>query len=106
MIESGDATKRPGVGRRAFLKGGALGLGAAASFRLGTMAHAQSRTVKIGFVSAQSGVRANFGETTPWTIERMQAAFKDGLKIGGKSYTVEILVKDCQSDPNRSSVVT
>src|SRR5437867_4370963 len=96
-----------GISRRAFLKSGSVvGLGAATNFRLATMAHAQSRAVKIGFVSAQSGVRANFGETTAWTIERMQAALKDGLKIGGKSYTVEIVVKDCQSDPNRSSVVT
>ena len=95
------------ISRRAFLKtSGIVGLGAATDLRLATMAPAQSRSIKIGFVAAQSGVRANFGETTPWTIERMRTAFKDGLKIGGKTYQVEIVVKDNQSDPNRSSVVT
>src|SRR5215813_4410589 len=95
------------ISRRVFLKtAGVAGIGVTGTFRPTTMARAQSRSVKIGFVAAQSGVRANFGEVTPWSIERIQAALKDGLKIGGKSYRVDIVVKDCQSDPNRSSTVT
>ena len=50
-------------------------------------------------------MRANFGETTPWMIERIRTHLKEGLKIGGKSYAVDLVVKDNQSDPNRSSVV-
>src|SRR5881628_588763 len=95
------------VSRRAFLKaGGVAGLASAAGALHVNIARAQSRTIKIGFIGAQSGVRANFGETTPWTIERIQAIVKPGLKIGGKSYAVEIVVKDDQSDPNRASVVS
>jgi len=94
------------VSRRAFLKaGGVAGLASATGALHVNIARAQSRTLKIGFIGAQSGVRANFGETTPWMIERIRTAVKDGLKVGGKSYPVEILVKDNQSDPNRSSVV-
>src|SRR5213594_1619703 len=94
------------VSRRAFLKaGGVAGLASAAGALHVNIARAQSRTLKIGFIGAQSGVRANFGETTPWMIERIRTAVKDGVKVGGKSYAVEILVKDNQSDPNRSSVV-
>jgi branched-chain amino acid transport system substrate-binding protein len=94
-------------GRRTFLKtGGVMALAAASGMPLVSVASAQSRTLKIGFIAAQSGIRANFGETTAWTIERMQAAVKDGLKVGGKSYAVELIVKDNQSDPNRSSVVS
>ena len=94
------------VSRRAFLKaGGVAGLASAAGALHVNIARAQSRTLKIGFIGAQSGVRANFGETTPWMIERIRTAAKDGLKIGGKSYAIELVVKDNQSDPNRSSVV-
>src|SRR5215813_3324966 len=94
------------VSRRAFLKaGGVAGLASMTGALRVNIARAQSRTLKIGFIGAQSGVRANFGETTPWMIERIRTAVKDGLKVGGKSYPVEIVVKDNQSDPNRSSVV-
>ena len=94
------------VTRRAFLKtSGLLGLASAAGAGSVSVAQAQSRTLKIGFIGAQSGVRANFGETTPWMIERVRTRLKDGLKVGGKSYAVDIVVKDNQSDPNRSSVV-
>ena len=94
------------VSRRGFLKaGGVAGLASATGALHVNIARAQSRNLKIGFIGAQSGVRANFGETTSWMIERIRTAVKDGLKVGGKSYMVEILVKDNQSDPNRSSVV-
>ncbi len=94
------------VSRRAFLKAsGVAGLASATGALHVNIARAQSRTLKVGFIGAQSGVRANFGETTPWMIERIRTAVKDGLKVGGKSYAVEIVVKDNQSDPNRSSVV-
>ncbi len=35
----------------------------------------------------------------------MRASFKDGVTIGGKKYTIEILLKDSQSNPNRSGEV-
>jgi len=96
-----------GINRRAFLKSGAvISTAAALSSGNATLARAQSRTIKIGFIGAQSGVGANFGEATPWTVERIRAAVKDGLKIGGKSYSVELVIKDNQSDPNRSAVVS
>src|SRR6266478_6233385 len=108
MVERGRelSGRRGKVSRRAFLKsGGVAGLASAAGALHVNVARAQSRTLKIGFIGAQSGVRANFGETTPWMIERIRTAVKDGLKVGGKSYAIEIVVKDNQSDPNRSSVV-
>lgn len=93
--------------RRTLLKTvGMLGVAAASGIPLVNVARAQSRTIKIGYIGAQSGVRANFGETTGWTIDRITEAVKNGLKVGGKMYPVEIVVKDNQSDPNRSSVVS
>src|SRR5881628_1811558 len=104
--EVAGVTNTSNIGRRAFLQTGGAAALATAHVGFPSIVRAQSRTIKIGFIGAQSGVRANFGETTPWTIERIQAIVKPGLKIGGKSYAVEIVVKDDQSDPNRASVVS
>jgi len=96
----------PSIGRRAFLKASAaVGLAAGAGRPLAGVASAQTRTLKIGYMGAQSGMRANFGETTPWAIERIRNVVKNGLKIGGKTYPVELSIKDNQSDPNRSGVI-
>jgi branched-chain amino acid transport system substrate-binding protein len=62
-------------------------------------------TVKIGYVSPQTGPLAPFGEADKWVIDQMRAAFKDGLTIGGRKHTVQIILKDSQSNPNRAGEV-
>jgi branched-chain amino acid transport system substrate-binding protein len=62
-------------------------------------------TVKIGYVSPQTGPLAPFGEADKWVIEQMKAAFKDGLVIGGRRHEVQIVLKDSQSSPNRAGEV-
>lgn len=62
-------------------------------------------TVKIGYVSPQTGPLAPFGEADKWVIEQMKSAFKDGIIIGGKKHAVEIVLKDSQSNPNRAGEV-
>ena len=62
-------------------------------------------SVKIGYVSPQTGPLAPFGEADKWVIEQMKAAFKDGLVIGGKKHDVQIVLKDSQSNPNRAGEV-
>ena len=62
-------------------------------------------TLKIGYVSPQTGPLAPFGEADRWVIEQMKAAFKDGLTVGGKKYEVLIVLKDSQSNPNRAGEV-
>jgi branched-chain amino acid transport system substrate-binding protein len=66
---------------------------------------ATPRTLKIGYVSPQTGPLAPFGEADRFTIQQMQTALKGGITIGGKQYPVSILVKDSQSNPNRASEV-
>jgi len=61
--------------------------------------------VKIGYVSPQTGPLAPFGEADRWVIDQMKTAFKDGLSIGGKKHEVQIILKDSQSNPNRSGEV-
>ena len=88
------------INRRQFANGLALS-GALGAWPLAWAAD----TVKIGYVSPQTGPLAPFGEADKWVIEQMKAAFKDGLVIGGKKHEVQILLKDSQSNPNRAGEV-
>lgn len=78
-----------------------LGTGAAAA--LPRFSIAQDRPIKIGYVTVLSGPRAPFGVADEWQLARIRALLKDGLEItGGRRVPVEIVLKDNQSDPNRS----
>jgi branched-chain amino acid transport system substrate-binding protein len=92
--------------RRHFVKMAASAALVGASPMLTRIASAASpRTLKIGYVSPQTGPLAPFGEADRFTIQQMQTALKSGITIGGKQYPVSILVKDSQSNPNRASEV-
>ncbi|MDE1950546.1 MAG: ABC transporter substrate-binding protein [Burkholderiales bacterium] len=77
-----------------------------ASLPMFNIARAAGSKIKIGYITALSGVRANFGEADLWTLEKIKAALKGGIQVGGKTYEVEVIAKDNQSDPNRSSAVS
>jgi branched-chain amino acid transport system substrate-binding protein len=65
-----------------------------------------SGTVKIGYVTPQTGSLAPFGEADAFVVAQVEKLFADkGLKVGGKKVTVEILVKDSQSDSKRAGDV-
>lgn len=68
-------------------------------------AFAQSKEIKIGFVSPQTGPLAAFGEADKWVISSLQEKFKGGIDIAGKKYPVRIILKDSQSSPNRAGEV-
>lgn len=89
--------------RRGFLK---HGLGAAGAAVLAAPALAQSRgTVRIGFVSPQTGPLAAFGEADGFVVDGVRAALEGGIDIAGTRHDVEILVRDSQSNPNRTAEV-
>ena len=69
-------------------------------------AQSNAKTIKIGYLTTLSGIRANFGEADNWSLERVRAALKDGLTIGGSKYDVEIVVRDTQSDANRGATMS
>ncbi|TQM03934.1 ABC transporter substrate-binding protein [Pseudonocardia kunmingensis] len=63
-------------------------------------------TVRIGFVSPETGALAAFGETDQYVA----AAFEEHvarhpLQIGGRAHGVEVLKRDSQSDPDRAADV-
>ncbi len=83
-----------------------IGAGAAAASAIGAPAAlAASKTVKIGFVSPKTGPLAPFGEADRFVIDKVREALKGGVKSGGKTYTIEIIEKDSQSNPNRAAAV-
>ncbi|MFZ4814134.1 MAG: ABC transporter substrate-binding protein [Phototrophicaceae bacterium] len=69
-----------------------------------TLVQAQD-VIRIGYVSPQTGPLAPFGAADAFIVAGVEAAIADGLEINGTTYSVEILVRDTQSDPNRAAEV-
>lgn len=81
-------------------------IGAGAAAALPRFSIAQDKPVKIGYITALSGPRAPFGVADEWHLARIRTLLKEGLPVaGGKRLPVEIVLKDNQSDPNRSMQV-
>lgn len=66
---------------------------------------AAAHTIKIGFVSPQTGALAPFGEADKFVAEQMKTILKNGVTIAGKNYPVQVVMKDSQSSPNRAGEV-
>ena len=79
----------------------AAGLAAAAR-PYGAFAAGPEATLKVGFVSPRTGKLAGFGETDGYILELARKALASGLKVGDKTYGVDILDRDSQSDPSRA----
>ena len=95
-----------GVSRRQVLKTiGGTGVGLAASGLLGTPAVHAAKAFKIGFVTPQIGPLAIFAEPDEFVLSQIREATKGGISVGGKTYPVEIIVKDSQSNSNRAAEV-
>lgn len=92
--------------RRRVIKSTAT-VGAAMSFPFisGKYAFAQARKIKIGYVAPETGPLAAFGEADKFIMGSMRDILKNGISVGGKSYAVEIIAKDSQSNPNRAGEV-
>jgi len=87
--------------RRTLLKTtGALGLTALAS---GPLFAQDANKLRIGFISPRTGALASFGEPDDHILKLVRDALKDGLTVGGRKYSIEILDRDTQSDPARAS---
>ena len=108
-MSSNKVTKSPKMGkqlaatvsRRGFVKTAITG--AAALVVSGRAGWGQSGDViKVGFISPRTGALAGFGEPDPFVFELARKALSGGLSAGGKTYKVEILDRDTQSDPSRA----
>lgn len=70
-----------------------------------TRAYAANPTIRVGHVSPRTGPLAGFAEADEHVLQGIEAAFADGISNNGKSYGVEIISKDSQSNPNRAAEV-
>lgn len=97
---------RPGtISRRTALKMGAAAGAVAASGLSAPAILAASPTLRLGFISPQTGPLAAFGAADDYVVEPVRQALAGGLSGAGGTYDVEILVRDSQSNPNRVSEI-
>jgi branched-chain amino acid transport system substrate-binding protein len=112
---TGDA----GIARRDLLRAAGLGaatlgggglLAACSSGIKGAGGSSSSGTgaITIGFVHPLTGPLAGFGSGDNFVLDqvRSSAAYAKGFKVGGKTYNVNVISQDTQSDANRASQVT
>src|SRR5207244_1595066 len=66
-----------------------------------------SGTIVIGYVSPQTGALAGFASGDNFVLSQVRgtSTFKNGFKLGSKTFDVKIVVKDTQSSPDRASQV-
>src|SRR4249920_1741418 len=92
--------------RRSFIKtSAAAGVSLTASPVYAPAVHAQTKPIKLGYVSPQTGPLAAFAEADNFVLGQFREAMKGGLKIGNATRPVEVSVRDSQSNPNRAAEV-
>ena len=102
-----------GVGRRSVLRG--LGAGAVAAGAGGLVAACSAgskgpgggspNTITVGFITPLTGSLAGFASGDKFVLDTVRAtsAYAKGFKVGGKTYRVNVIAADSQSDPTRAS---
>lgn len=89
------------LSRRDFVVGAGAMTGLLASGRGGWAADTEN-VLRVGFISPRTGRLAGFGEGDGYILESARKALAKGLQVGDKTYKVEILDRDTQSDPARA----
>ena len=90
---------------RRHVLGGLAATVAAPAILTSGRAYAQAPTIKVGHVSPRTGPLAGFAAADDFVLEGIQAALSGGVENNGKSYNIEIISKDSQSNPNRAAEV-
>ncbi|MDQ0420743.1 branched-chain amino acid transport system substrate-binding protein [Peteryoungia aggregata LMG 23059] len=95
--------------RRKLLQGAGMAAGgvvaALAAPAFVRSAFASGDTINIGWVNARSGPLSAFAEADEYVLSLVNAALTGGVEIGGKTYAVNFVLKDTQSDPVTGSKV-
>ena len=90
--------------RRHFLAGSASFL-AAPAILTSSRAYAASPVIRVGHVSPRTGPLAGFAEADDYILQAVMEKFGAGIENNGKSYQIEVISKDSQSNPNRAAEV-
>ena len=90
--------------RRGFVAAGTAAL-ATPAILSSTRAYAQTRTLRVGHVSPQTGPLAAFAEADDFILQGVAEAFAGGVENNGHAWNIEVISKDSQSNPNRAAEV-
>jgi branched-chain amino acid transport system substrate-binding protein len=62
-------------------------------------------TITLGYIAPFTGSLAGFASADKFVIDTIRStpAYAKGFKVGGKTYQINIIATDSQSDPNRAS---
>jgi branched-chain amino acid transport system substrate-binding protein len=86
--------------RQVLLSAGAASLALAGGAR--AFAAGAENVLKVGFISPRTGALGGFGQTDGYVLDVARKALASGLSVGGKTYEVNVLDQDTQSDPSRA----
>jgi branched-chain amino acid transport system substrate-binding protein len=81
--------------------GGATATGGANAAKFG--GGGKDGKIKIGFTAPLSGALAGFGEANDFIVADMKKRLAEGLQLGGKSYAVELVTRDVQSNSDTAA---
>ncbi|HVB45503.1 MAG TPA: ABC transporter substrate-binding protein [Streptosporangiaceae bacterium] len=86
---------------------GAGGILSACSSGLKGAGSGATGTITIGFITPLTGALAGFASGDKYVLDQIKqsSVYKNGIKIGGKTYKIDIVVQDSQSDPTRAGQV-
>jgi len=90
------------IDRRLLLKSTLLGTAGALALSLATVsAQAENATLKVGFVGVTSGPAAAWGTSNVRSMKTLADMWNSagGVKIGDKTYDIEVVTFDDQKDP-------
>src|SRR6266705_4717326 len=111
-VDSGSIGPDGGVNRRSLLR--AIGAGAAVvggggllqacSSSVKGASSGSTKSITIGWIHPLTGALAGFGAPDNWVVSKIKQTtpYKNGFKIGGKTYSVTITSYDSQSSPTRA----
>ncbi|HLK72571.1 MAG TPA: ABC transporter substrate-binding protein, partial [Streptosporangiaceae bacterium] len=80
------------------------GASTSSSSSASSTAGGSTQPIVIGFIHPLTGPLGDFGTSDNWIVSTIQNTpqYKNGFKIGGKTYPVQIKSYDTQSDPTKA----
>ena len=92
------------IGTGAAVVGGGGLLQACSSGIKGASSGGSTKAITIGWIHPLTGALAGFGAPDNWVLSKIKQTtpYKNGFKIGGKTYAVTIKSYDSQSSPTRA----
>ncbi|HEX4723318.1 MAG TPA: ABC transporter substrate-binding protein [Pseudonocardiaceae bacterium] len=99
-------TRRDVLKAAAVLGAGSLAAACSSGLKGSSTGPATTNTLKIGYVSPQTGPLASFATGDNYIINKLKPLLSKGFTAGGKTWNIEVVVKDSQSTTTRTTEVT